>query len=62
VCHCGAGTEVGSGVCYIKFGSVLPGDDTQIYFDSLLHACETFAKEQLWIIQMNFATIDPTFT
>jgi N-acetylglutamate synthase-like GNAT family acetyltransferase len=46
VCHCGAGTEAGSGSCYIKFGAVLPGDNTQIFFDSLLHACETFAKEQ----------------
>ena len=24
----------------------MPGDNTQIYIDSLLHACETFAKEQ----------------
>ena len=46
VCHCGAGTEAGSGVCYIKFGAVLPGDNASVYFDNLLCACETFAKEQ----------------
>ncbi len=43
VCHCGAGTEAGSGACYIKFGVVLPGNNTQMYFGSLLHVCETFA-------------------
>ena len=46
VCHCGAGTEAGGGACYIKFGAVLPSDDIQIYFDSLIHACESFAREQ----------------
>ena len=46
MCHCGPGTEAGSGACYIKFGAGPPGDNTQIYFDNLLHACETFAKEQ----------------
>jgi GNAT superfamily N-acetyltransferase len=46
VCHCGAGTEAGSGVCYIKFGAVLPDINAPIYFDNLLYACETFAKAQ----------------
>ncbi|HXX98776.1 MAG TPA: GNAT family N-acetyltransferase, partial [Candidatus Bathyarchaeia archaeon] len=46
VCHCGAGTEGGSGVCYIKFGAVLHGGNAPIYFDNLLYACETFAKAQ----------------
>ena len=46
MCHCGAGTEAGGGACYIKFGVVMPGDNTQIYVDSLLHACESFAREQ----------------
>ena len=48
VCHCGAGTEAGGGACYIKFGAVLPGDNTHLFKDkpSLLHACESFAREQ----------------
>ena len=44
VCHCGAATEAGSGTCYLKFGSVLPGSNAAIYFDKLLSACEIFAK------------------
>jgi len=46
VCHCGAGTEAGSGVCYIKFGGVFPDANSAMYFDSLIDACETFAQEQ----------------
>jgi GNAT superfamily N-acetyltransferase len=46
LCHCGAGTEAGSGACYIKFGAVLPGANAAIYFDRLVHACETFAKAE----------------
>lgn len=45
-CHCGAGTEAGSGACYIKFGAVLPGVNAAIYFEQLAHACETFAKAE----------------
>jgi predicted N-acetyltransferase YhbS len=44
VCHCGAGTEAGSGKCYIKFGGVLSGANSAMYFDKLIDACETFAK------------------
>jgi hypothetical protein len=46
LCHCGAGTEAGSGACYIKFGAVLPGAKAAIHFDRLVHACETFAKAE----------------
>jgi GNAT superfamily N-acetyltransferase len=46
ICHCGAGTEAGGGTCYIKFGAVLPGNDAANYFNSLLNACETFAKSR----------------
>jgi predicted N-acetyltransferase YhbS len=46
VCHCGAGTEAGSGACYIKFGAVLSGVKSAMYFDKLVDTCETFAKGQ----------------
>jgi GNAT superfamily N-acetyltransferase len=46
LCHCGAGTEAGSGACCIKFGAVLPGANAAIYFEKLVHACETFAKAE----------------
>ncbi|MGA9149096.1 MAG: hypothetical protein WBZ36_00855 [Candidatus Nitrosopolaris sp.] len=54
VCHCGAGTEAGSGACYIKFGAVLPGNNTQMYFGSLLHVCEspTFPANACWFLSM----------
>ncbi len=43
VCHCGAGTEAGSGVCYVKFGAVRPGPAAPQAFDWLLDACEGLA-------------------
>jgi len=46
VCHCGAGTEAGSGICYIKFGGVFSGPNSATYFDRLIDACEIFAKGQ----------------
>ena len=46
ICHCGAGTEAGSGVCYIKFGGVFSGPNSAMYFDRLIDACVTFAKGQ----------------
>jgi ribosomal protein S18 acetylase RimI-like enzyme len=46
VCHCGAGTEAGSDVCYIKFGAVRPGSDAAGNFDHLLDACEALAAEK----------------
>jgi len=43
VCHCGAGSEAGSGTCYVKFGAVAPGDCASDDFERLLDACEAFA-------------------
>jgi GNAT superfamily N-acetyltransferase len=42
-CHCGAGTEAGAGVCYVKFGAVLPGPEAERRFDQLLQACQALA-------------------
>ncbi len=46
VCHCGPGTEAGSGICYIKFGAIRPENNSPQYFDQLLDACESFGKSQ----------------
>ena len=46
VCHCGAGTEAGSGTCYVKFGAVGPGATASARFDQLLDACEALAARQ----------------
>ena len=46
VCHCGPGTEAGSGTCYIKFGAIRPESNPLQYFDHLLDACESFGKSQ----------------
>ena len=43
VCHCGAGSEAGSGTCYVKFGAVRPGAGAADRFERLLDACEAFA-------------------
>lgn len=43
VCHAGAGTEAGSGVCYIKFAAVPPDAQAPRRFDALLALCERFA-------------------
>jgi GNAT superfamily N-acetyltransferase len=45
VCHCGPGTEAGSGTCYVKFGAVRRGPNAGEDFDRLLDACETMAGE-----------------
>ncbi len=44
VCHCGAGGEAGSGMCYVKFGAVRPGLAAGQHFTRLLRACEAFAE------------------
>ncbi len=44
LCHCGAGTEAGNGVCYVKFGAVRPGLAAGEHFTRLLSACEAFAE------------------
>jgi hypothetical protein len=46
VCHCGAGTEAGSGVCYVKFGAARSGPNPGGDFERLLDACEAFAAAQ----------------
>ena len=40
VCHYGAGTEAGSGTCYIKFGAARPGPGAEDAFFRLLDAVE----------------------
>ena len=46
ICHCGAGTEAGSGNCYVKFGAAAPGHGSAERFERLLDACEAFAHSQ----------------
>jgi predicted N-acetyltransferase YhbS len=43
VCHLGAGSEAGSGVCYVKFAAARPGADAAHSYERLLDACEAFA-------------------
>lgn len=45
VCHTGAGSEAGSGTCFVKFGAALPGPGADQRFERLLTACEAFAAE-----------------
>jgi GNAT superfamily N-acetyltransferase len=44
VCHWGAGTEAGSGTCYVKFGAVRHGPAAATDFERLLAACEDVAN------------------
>jgi GNAT superfamily N-acetyltransferase len=46
VCHIGAGTEAGSGTCYIKFGAVRPGPAAERLFGLLLDACHALAADR----------------
>ena len=46
VCHAGAGSEAGTGTCYVKFGAALPGPGADERFERLLGACEDFARRQ----------------
>jgi GNAT superfamily N-acetyltransferase len=46
VCHCGAGSEAGSGVCYVKFGAARPGPRASTHFSRLLDACEQLTAEK----------------
>jgi predicted N-acetyltransferase YhbS len=45
VCHCGPGSEAGSGNCYVKFAAARPGGDAAARFERLLDACEAYAAE-----------------
>ena len=46
VCHCGPGTEAGSGTCYVKFAAARPSPTAERNFDRLLDACEEMAAEK----------------
>jgi len=46
VCHVGAGTEAGSGACYVKFGAVRPGPGAERLFGLLIDACHALAAER----------------
>ena len=43
VCHVGAGSEAGPGVCYVKFAAAAPGAGAARRFERLLDACEAYA-------------------
>ncbi len=43
VCHRGAGSEAGSGTCYVKFAAARPGEAAPARFERLVDACEAFA-------------------
>jgi predicted N-acetyltransferase YhbS len=46
VCHVGAGTEAGSGACYVKFGAVTPGAGAARRFERLLDASASYAASR----------------
>lgn len=46
VCHVGAGTEAGSGTCYVKFGAARPGPNASRSFSVLIEACDRLATER----------------
>lgn len=46
VCHCGGGTEAGSGACYIKFGAAGSSPAADQRFERLIDACEAFAADR----------------
>ena len=46
ICHCGAGSEAGSDVCYVKFGAVRPGTQAASQFEQLLDLCEAYGATQ----------------
>jgi predicted N-acetyltransferase YhbS len=46
ICHCGAGSEAGSGACYVKFGAVRPGPHAPERFAALLDACAALARQR----------------
>jgi GNAT superfamily N-acetyltransferase len=45
VCHCGPGSEAGSGTCYVKFAAARPGATAARDFARLLDACDELATE-----------------
>ena len=45
ICHCGGGTEAGSGACFVKFAAIRPGEQAPERFERLLDACERLASD-----------------
>ncbi len=61
VCHCGAGSEAGSGTCYVKFGAARPGGDAARRFGRLIDACDAFAAQRglgRLVVGVNMARLD----
>lgn len=61
VCHAGAGSEAGSGKCYIKFGAVRSGPDAVREFRRVLDASSGFARSRgakTLIAGVNLARVD----
>jgi len=61
VCHVGAGTEAGTGKCYIKFGCARGGPSAAREFRRLLHACREFglsAGATTVVAGVNLARLD----
>ncbi|HVS90931.1 MAG TPA: GNAT family N-acetyltransferase [Mucilaginibacter sp.] len=46
ICHCGAGSEAGSGICYIKFAAVSSGSGAAERYADIITACETLAAQK----------------
>ena len=46
VCHTGAGSEAGSGTCYIKFAAVRPGPTAPALFRQLIDSCQDLAADR----------------
>ena len=46
VCHCGAGTEAGTGAAYVKFAAVRPGPAAATSLERLLDGCEALAQQR----------------
>ncbi|HEY1341238.1 MAG TPA: GNAT family N-acetyltransferase [Bryobacteraceae bacterium] len=46
VCHCGPGSEAGSGICYIKFAAVRSGGGARSRFERLVGACGALAVQR----------------
>lgn len=44
VCHLGAGSEAGTGRCYVKFAAARPGRAAPARFERLLDACAALAR------------------
>src|SRR5262249_30403841 len=46
ICHCGPGSEAGSGACFVKFGAARPGPGGEERFGRLLDACTALARRR----------------